>query len=187
MDCDLTSVAVHLGARAERGPDCLLPGLLPGLLVPREAARSQRCSEASPAGGGALGAAVSSLECLSRSHRLCFPGPACSRQPGTAGCTCRRAGELCGEKSPCCGCGVVDGAHGAERVSFLRDLGISSSPLLPSAGQRVTVASPFCSAQQPLAAPVPSTGSSSSSSGSPQHIIYQNHGHGDRVELPHLP
>ena len=173
------SIAAHLGAWAEPGPDWLLPGLLPGLLVPSKPARSPQFSEASPAAGGALGAAVGSSGCPFHSHRLRLPGPACSRQRGTAGCTCSSTGELCGEKSPRCGHGVVDGARGAGRVSFLRDLGISSSPLLTFAGQQVTMASPFLQRTTAFG--------SSSSSGSPQHIIYQNHGHGDRVELPHLP
>ena len=171
------------GWRCQRARDCdwLLPGLLPGLLAPSEPARSRRWSEASPAAGGSLGAAVDIPGCPSCSHRLCFPGPACSRQPGTVGCACSSAGEVCWEMSPRCGHGVGKRARGAGRVSFLRGLGISSSPPLSSPGQRVTVASLH------LAACDTSEGEQLLVLVPPQPAARSKHGRSGRVELPHLP
>ena len=50
--------------------------------------------------GGALGAAIGSSRCPSRSHPLCFPSPAWFRQPAFTGCAGSSGGELCGEASP---------------------------------------------------------------------------------------
>ena len=141
-----------------------------------------------PVLGGALGAAVGSSRCPSRSRPLCFPGPAWFRQLGTAGPACSSGGEPCGECAPGVAVGQVMGLEEprAGKVSFSRGLGISSSHPLPALGQGVTLDSLHfaecdthrCSASEReqlviLSAPQPTT-------------AHRQHGHGDRVELPHL-
>lgn len=116
------------------------------------------------------------------------PSPACFRQLGTTGCTCSSGGELCRETSPRggheAGCRAWGGPApqtdpdpswvgsawetpellGTRRVSFLRDLGISSSPSLPGTANDHGL-SPFCSVTP--AAVVAVRGSSTLSSGLP--------------------
>ena len=109
MDCDLTSLAAFKGqarpSPAQSG-SCLdsCRACLRGL---------EGRARLLPVLGGALGAAVGSSRCPSRSHPLCFPGPAWVRQPGTAGRTCDSGGELFGEASPRGGRGAGEGARGA--------------------------------------------------------------------------
>ena len=128
--------------------------------------------------GGASGVAAGSPRCPSQSHRLCFPGPAWIRQPGTAGCACSSAGEPCGEPSPGVAVGQVM-RLGSWEDSFSRGLGIPSCPpfhkavsdhglspffrVLHQRGERLLIIS------------------------SPQPAATSEHGHTGRVELPHLP